>query len=173
MNLNSLTLQQGAAAGGLIVLLQLVAYLMGVEMLLSPWLGAGRFIVVVAAMLMACVAVRKDEGSLSYGRAVWESWVAGALASLLGVLFMIVMVTFDSQLASNLLDATMIQMKASLGGFAKSMGGDMMKQVEDQTKWMLQPTGQLLAWAIGLVMWLMIAAIVGAIGKRPNPQSIR
>ena len=65
MNLNSLTVQQGAAAGGLIVLLQLIAYLMGVEMLLGSWLGAGRFILVVVAMVLACVAIRKEEGSLT------------------------------------------------------------------------------------------------------------
>ena len=173
MKLNFLTLQQGAAAGGVIIVLQLIAYIMGAETLLSPWLGSGRFIVIALAMVLACLAIRKDEGSLTYKRAVFESWVASSLASLMGVLFIIVMVTLDSQLAVNLYDATLAQLEGSMGGFSGMMTDEARTAMEGQTKWLLEPAGQLVAWAFGLIMWLLIAAIVGAIMKRPAPDSIR
>ena len=172
MKLNSLTLQQGAAAGGLIVLLQLVAYLLGVEKLLSPWLGTGRFVLVVVAMAMTCMAIRKEEGSLTFKIAFYESWVAAALASLIGVLFMMALVTFDSELATNLLKATKAQLNESMGGFAANMNEEVRQDIEDQTKWMLQPAGQLVGWALGLLLWAIIAAIVGGVFKRPASNSI-
>ncbi|MDE0979415.1 MAG: DUF4199 domain-containing protein [Flavobacteriales bacterium] len=172
MNLNSLTLQQGAAAGGLIVLLQLIAYLIGVEVLLGTWLGAGRFILVVVAMVLACVAIRKEEGSLTYGRAVGQAWLAGGLASLIGVLFMVIMGVFDGQLIDHLHEATLVNMEKEMGSFAFAMDDDMKQDVEDQIRWVLEPAGQLFMWAIGMLFWLLVAAIVGAIYKRPNPTTI-
>jgi hypothetical protein len=173
MNLNSLTVQQGAAAGGLIVLLQLIAYLMGVEMLLGSWLGAGRFILVVVAMVLACVAIRKEEGSLTYGRAVGQAWLAGGIASLIGVLFMMIMGVFDGQLIDHLHEATLVNIEKEMGSFAFAMDDGAMQEVEGQTRWMLEPTGQLFMWAIGMLFWLLVAAIVGAIFKRPSPHSIQ
>ena len=172
MNLNSLTLQQGAAAGGLLVLLQLIAYLIGVEMLLGSWLGAGRFILVVVAMVLACVAIRKEEGSLTYGRAVGQAWLAGGLASLIGVLFMVIMGVFDGQLIDHLHEAKLVNMEKEMGSFAFAMDDDMKQDVEDQIRWVLEPAGQLFMWAIGMLFWLLVAAIVGAIYKRPNPTTI-
>jgi hypothetical protein len=98
MNLNSLTVQQGAAAGGLIVLLQLIDHLH---------------------------------------------------------------------------EATLVNIEKEMGSFAFAMDDGAMQEVEGQTRWMLEPTGQLFMWAIGMLFWLLVAAIVGAIFKRPSPHSIQ
>jgi magnesium-transporting ATPase (P-type) len=173
MKLNSITLQQGIAAGGLIIVLQLTAYLMGVETFMSSWLSTGRFILIVLAMVLTCLAVRKEEGSLTFKRAVLESWIAGGLASLIGVLFMIVIFTFDDQLGHTLANLMVAEFDNSLGSFAGSFTDEMRTEMEGQMKWVNQPLGQMVGWAVGLIFWLLASVVLGAIFKRPAPDSIR
>ena len=173
MKINSTTLQQGIAAGGLIICLELTAYLIGVETLMSSRLSTDLFILTVLAMILTCLAVRKDEGSLTFKRAVLESWIAGGLASLIGVLFMIALFTFDSQLGENLSNLMISEMENSLGSFASSFTDEMRVEMVEQMRWVNQPLGQLSGWAIGLLFWLLASCVLGAIFKRPAPDSIR
>lgn len=44
------SVQQGAAAGVILVVLKLVAYLLGIEAMTSGWLGFGQLVLVIAGI---------------------------------------------------------------------------------------------------------------------------
>ena len=62
------SLQQGAAAGVILVVLKLVAYLLGIEAMTSGWVGFGQLVLVVAGMFLACTMERKAvAGAFTFG----------------------------------------------------------------------------------------------------------
>ena len=73
------SLQQGAAAGVILVVLKLVSYLLGIEAMTSGWVGFGQLVLVVAGMFMACAMERKAvDGAFTFGEAFMAALVAAA-----------------------------------------------------------------------------------------------
>ena len=71
------SLQQGAAAGVILVVLKLVAYLFGIEAMISGWVGFGQLVLVVACMFMACAMERKAvNGAFTFGEAFVAAFVS-------------------------------------------------------------------------------------------------
>jgi hypothetical protein len=86
---------------------------------------------------------------------------------------MIVIFTFDDQLGHTLANLMVAEFDNSLGSFAGSFTDEMRTEMEGQMKWVNQPLGQMVGWAVGLIFWLLASVVLGAIFKRPAPDSIR
>ena len=83
MKLNQGAVNQGAAAGALVVVMKLIAYLLGVAAYMSTTVAIGSMVFVIAGMCIACVGERKREGGLSFKGAFRIAWIAACVSSLL------------------------------------------------------------------------------------------
>jgi hypothetical protein len=173
MNLNGIMWQQAAAGGGLIILMQLGAYIWGIDMMLSTWVSVSGFLLVVLAMVLGTVAVRaNEEGFISFGRAFYHALASAAVASLMGTGFQMFLTSIvDSDLADKLVDASMDEIEEKMGALASQLPGGL-DEMRNQVIWAMSPSGQMLSWLLGLIFWALVALIVAAILKRENPNSL-
>jgi len=171
MNLPKLALQQGAAAGVIVVVIKGVAYLMGISALMSHWVGFGQLILIVAGMMMACTLTRKEAGGwLTFGEAfVAALLAAGVTTGIVLIMDIVLGSLIDPDLGAKMLRHTMDDLESS-GIGALIPEEEMNKAVEDMA-WAFKPAGQMLSWALGLIWWALIALIVAAITKRKDPQA--
>ena len=151
MNLNGLVWQQAAAGGGLIILLQLGAYIWGIDMMLSTWVSVSGFLLVVLAMVLGTVAVRaNEEGFISFGRAFYHALASAAVASLMGTGFQMFLTSIvDSDLADKLADASMDEIEEKMGALASQLPGGL-DEMRNQVIWAMSPSGQMLSWLLGV-----------------------
>lgn len=168
MKIPKQSIQQGAAAGVILVVLKLVAYLVGIEAMTSGWVSFGQLVLVVAGMFMACALERKAfEGAFSFGQAFLVAWIAAVTTTFLG-LGMDVMLgsVIDPELSSKMMGHTMQELEES--GVFKMVPEDQFEGMLAEIEWAMKPAGQVLSWALGLLFWGVISLIVGAIMKRSD-----
>ena len=104
MNLNQNALNQGAAAGALVVVVKLIAYLIGVEAYMSTSVGLGSMVFVIAGMFIACIATRKVDGHLSFREAYFSAWLAAGVATLVVLAFEVLLFALvDSEMANKVM----------------------------------------------------------------------
>ena len=163
------SLQQGAAAGVILVVLKLVAFLLGIEAMTSGWVGFGQLVLVVAGMFMACTMERKaTDGAFTFGEAFVAALIAAATTTFLGLGMDVVLGSIiDPELSSKMMEFTMQEFEAS--GMFKIVPEDQMEGMLEDVEWAMKPAGQALSWALGLLFWGVISLIVGAIMKRSDP----
>ena len=168
MKIPTQSLQQGAAAGIILVVVKLVAYLIGIEAMTSGWVGFGQLVLVVAGMFMACAMERKAvEGVFTFGQAFLAALVAAAVTTFLGFGMDVVLGTvIDPDLSSKMMDFTMQELEAS-GVFAM-VPEDQVEGMLTDIEWAMKPAGQAISWALGLLFWGVVSLIVGAIMKRSD-----
>jgi hypothetical protein len=173
MNLNQNALNQGAAAGALVVVVKLIAYLIGVEAYMSASVGLGSMVFVIAGMCIACIATRKVDGQLSFREAYFTAWLAAGVATLVVLAFEVLLFALvDAEMANKVMEFTMDSMKNG-----SSVIMDLPESVFEETKasilWWSGAQGKALGWLFGLIFWAVIAAIVGAVFKREVSNVIR
>jgi hypothetical protein len=171
MNLPKLALQQGAAAGVIVVVIKGVAYLMGISALMSQWVGFGQLILVVAGMMLACNLTRKEAGGwLTFGEAFVAALVAAAVTTGIVLVMDIVLGSvIDPELGSKMLRHTMDELESS--GIGALIPEEQMEKTMEDMAWALKPGGQVLSWVLGLLWWSLIALIVAAVTKRKDPKA--
>ncbi len=163
------SVQQGAAAGVILVVLKLVAYLLGIEAMTSGWLGFGQLVLVIAGMFLACTMVRKAvDGAFTFGEAFVTALVAAATTTFLGLGMDVVLGSIiDPELSSKMMEVTMQELDAS--GVFKMVPEDQVEGMLADMEWAMKPAGQALSWVLGLLFWGLISLVVGAIMKRSDP----
>lgn len=169
MNLPKQAVQQGAAAGAIVVILKMVAYVLGIESLMSGWVGLGQFLLVVVGMALACKATRKEEGdSFPFRRAFWVAFAAAAVATLIALAMDIVLGTWiDPELGAKMVRFTMEKFEAS--GLLAIIPEEELEKTMADAAWAMEPAGQVFSWSVGLLFWALVALVVGAITKRDDP----
>ena len=163
------SLQQGAAAGVILVVLKLVAYLLGIEAMTSGWVGFGQLVLVVAGMFMACVMERKAvDGAFTFGEAFMAALLAAATTTFLGLGMDVVLGSIiDPDLSEKMMAFTMQELEAS--GVFSMVPEDQVEGMLADVEWAMKPAGQALSWALGLLFWGVVSLMVGAIMKRADP----
>ena len=163
------SLQQGAAAGVILVVLKLVAYLLGIEAMTSGWVGFGQLLLIVAGMFLACTMERKAVvGAFTFGEAFVAALVAAATTTFLGLGMDVVLGSIiDPDLSSKMMEFTMQEFEAS--GVFQMVPEDQLEGMLADVEWAMKPAGQALSWVLGLLFWGVIALIVAAIMKRSDP----
>lgn len=163
------SLQQGAAAGVILVVLKLVAYLLGIEAMTSGWVGFGQLLLIVAGMFLACTMERKAVvGAFTFGEAFVAALVAAATTTFLGLGMDVVLGSIiDPDLSSKMMEFTMQEFEAS--GVFQMVPEDQLEGMLADVEWAMKPAGQALSWVLGLLFWGVISLIVAAIMKRSDP----
>ncbi len=173
MKLNQGAVNQGAAAGALVVVMKLIAYLLGVAAYMSTTVAIGSMVFVIAGMCIACVGERKREGGLSFKGAFRIAWIAACVSSLLVLVFELILFSLvDPELAGNIAEFTMAKVEADLSGLM-----ELPKELQEETRasvtWWSGAMGKTVGSLFGLLFWGVIAAIVGATLKRDTANTIR
>lgn len=168
MNFTRIALQQGLAAGGLIVIIQLFAYVIGMEVYLNPWVGNSRLIVVFAAMILANLAVKRESNEThTFKVAFYSSMIAATVSSLAAVLFHVMLAEwFDPEFYGKLVDAGMAEMQKS--SVAKDAIRGLEGEIEKSLLWWVKPYGQIILWVMGLFVWSILALIIAAFMKHSS-----
>ena len=173
MKLNS-DIDMHALLGAFMVLvINLVGYIMGAEAMTGAWVGGGGFLVLLAAMIVGCIAVRKDEGgTLSYGRAwchIMLVWLITAVVIALyntllytvldpGIVGPLVEITVDrTEEMMNLLGARLIP---------ESEVEMLLADTRESTRSMFTASGQLLGLLWSGVFWAILALLVALTVRR-------
>ena len=173
MNLNQNALNQGAAAGALVVVMKLIAYLFGVEAYMSNSVGVGTIVLIIAGMIIACIAQRKAEESFSFRMAFSTAWQGAVVATGIVLIFEVILFGLvDAELAEKVLDFTMDKMQSDMGAIMGIPEG-LLEETKSSILWWSGPMGKVLGWLIGLLFWGVVASIVGAVFKRQSTSEIR
>jgi len=170
MKIPVLAIQQGAAAGMIIVVIKLVAYLYGVEALMSGWVGFGQLVLVVAGMFLACSMERNaGDGFLTFGRSFFVALSAATVATLFGVVIDIVLSSIlDPELNAKMIEQIMAEFEDS--GFTQLIPKSELDKMPADLEYWMNPFGKLIGWVFGILFWAIGALIVGAIMQRSNPK---
>ena len=174
MKLNPIVWQHGAASGLFIVIILLVAYIMGIEVMISSWVTWSTNLLVLAAMVLTDITVRKEEGGLTFRSGFMHAWAAGVLATSMGVLFnLILQNVVDPELAGKLLDVTYEKIMQEGGAMLSQLPETTVVEMKEQMRWWMGSAGQLTGWVIGGLFWALPALIVAAILKKVPNDSIQ
>ncbi len=162
------SIQQGAAAGVIVVVLKLVAYLLGIEAMTSGWVSFGQLVLVISGMVLACTMERKAHpNSFPFGHAFLTSLSAAAVATLLGLFMDLILGSvIDPDLSSKMMAYTMEELESS--GIFSVLSKEQVEAMLADAEWAMRPAGQALSWSLGLLFWAVISLIVGAIMKRKD-----
>ena len=169
MKIPKQSLQQGAAAGFILVVVKLVAYLLGIDAMTSGWAGFGQLVLVVAGMFMACSMERKASVEhFAFGKAFIAAFAAAAVATFLALAMDVVLYSvIDPSLSGKIMDYTMEEFERS--GVLSILPEEQVEGMIEDVEFAMKPAGQFLSWSLGLLFWGVVALIVGAIMKQKDP----
>jgi hypothetical protein len=173
MNLNQNALNQGAAAGALVVVVKLIAYIIGIDAYMSTPVSLGALVFVIAGMCIACIATRKMDGHLTFQDAFRTAWLASAVATGVVLVFEVLLFALiDPEMSTKVVDFTVESMQNDLSGFM-AMSDSIIEETRASMLWWSGAGGKSIGWLIGLAFWAVVSAIVGAAFKRNAADAIR
>ncbi len=157
-----------AAAGAALILMgYLLAYMIRFESLLGSWTGPAVLTVVVMVMVMVLLTVRKEEGTLAFGRAFGLSLLAGVLARFGYNVFNILLFhVMRPDLLDVYVDLVLDKSNEVLMAFGGNMPAGMDQMMEQSTRFSISVPGQLLDAGMNSIWVAFVALIVAAILKR-------
>ena len=173
MNLNQNALNQGGAAGALVVVVKLIAYLIGIKAYMSTPVSLGSLVFIIAGMCIACIATRKTAGHLTFQDAFRTAWLASAVATGIVLVFEVLLFALiDPEMTTKVVDFTVEGMQNDLSGFI-AMSDNIIEETRASMLWWSGAGWKSIGWLIGLAFWGIVSAIVGAAFKRNPSDAIR
>lgn len=170
MNFQRIALQQGLAAGGLIAIIQLIAYVIGFEVYMNPWVGNSGFVVVLAGMILANMAVKREMATgVTFRISFYSSLIAAAVASLAPLLFHVIIAEWINPDFYGKLVRQSLDIIEDSPSSRKAIRG-MESEIEEFFLWWFKPMGQLLMWALGLIFWSFVSLLI-AVFMKHSPRS--
>ena len=136
------------------------------ESLLGSWTGPAVLMVVVMVMVMVLLTVRKEEGTLAFGRAFGLSLLVGVLARLGYNLFNILLFQFmRPDLQDVYVDLVMDKSNEVLMAFGGNIPTGMHEVMEPLIRFSISIPGQLVDAGLNSIWVAFVALIVAAILK--------
>ena len=174
MRINQLVWQHGALAALISFIISLVAYIMGVEMLVGWPIGVAQSLLIIITMIVVSRSIREDEdGIINFLRLFGHIMISVVCILFASLLFNLLLFNvIDPELIDSVVDVTLERIE----GMMKSFGveGDLLQETLDETEWEIRkgytPGGALISLIFGSAFWGLIALIIAAIFKR-NPEN--
>jgi len=154
----------------LVVVIQMVAYLLGVQAMVSPWLSLSVSLAFPLGMSLALVALRKDEGGvLSWGRGWMHAWgVAVAMQAAQTAYQLVLFHVLAPDLLESVVQLTLDRLDEGLGAFAEAIpdSAAFRAQMETALRDGFSVQGLLLAGLWGTCFAAAGAAVVALVFRR-------
>lgn len=173
MRINQLVLQHGGIAAFISIILSLVAYLLGVEMLLGWQLSIAQVLLIVVTMVVVSRAVRADEGGfINYGRLLGHIMLA-TVCVVFGSMFFNYMLynVIAPDLADVVLDVSSERVREIM--LSIGLDGELLEESMRDTESRILDSftliGSIKGFLFGSVFWMFPALIVAAIFKNTSP----
>ena len=173
----SFLLGHAAAGAGLVFIGYFSAVLVHFEWMLGAWSTPFVLMVVVSVMVMVLLTVRREEGTLSFGRAFGLSLLSGWIARIGYNLFNLL---YFHWLRPNHVEAYVSLLAAkseeALAVFGMDLSQEAMRDMDldslfrDQALWSLSPLGQATD-AVTSIFWVGLVALIVAAILRRSPEN--
>ncbi len=173
MKINFLSIQHGAAVGGLQAVLSLVMYVVQTDMLFSTWASLSSWILLFAGLYLGIKAVRTDEGGfISYGRALGHGMLVALTMTAVVIGFSIVLYTvIDPGLVDMAVRATHDQMAKVMEMMGQSADdlAELTATLEPEIRKSLTPGGLIQGGLVSVLLYLFPTAIMALVLRRREP----
>lgn len=176
MSINNIVWQHGGMAACISIILSLVAYLIGVEMMTGWQIGAAQGLLILVTMVIISRSIREDEGGfITFGRLVTHTF-AGALCIVIAQqAFNFILYNFINP---DLIEAVVEVSKEAAAEMLKSFNveGDLLDQTmletETAVRESLTLSGILRGIIYSMIFWTIPALIISAVFKRKSPDAL-
>jgi hypothetical protein len=171
MRINQLVLQHGGIAALISIILSLVAYLLGVEMLLGWQLGIAQALLILVTMVVVSRSIREDEGGfIKYGRLLGHIILATTCVIFGSVLFNFLLYNVISpDLVDVVVDVSTERAREMWMRLELEMAEETMREIELGVRDSFTMLGSLKGLVFGSIFWIFPGLIVAAIFKKSSP----
>jgi len=176
MRINQIVWQHGGMAALISIILSLVAYIMGVEMLVGWQLGAAQSLLIIITMVVVSRAIRSDEdGFINFGRLLGHIMISVVCLLLASIIFNLVLFNIiDPDLINIVTEINMERVEDMMVSFG--IDGDILKETlieaEKEVRNGYKVGGAIKGLVYGSAVWGLIALIIAAIYKRSPENTI-
>lgn len=176
MRINQLVWQHGALAALISFIISLLAYIIGVEMLVGWHIGVAQSLLIIITMIVVSRSIREDEGGIiNFSRLFCHIMISVVCILLASLLFNLLLFNvIDPELIHLVVDITLERVE----GMMKSFGveGDLLQETLDETELEIRKgytfMGTVRTLIFGSAFWSLIALIIAAIFKRNSENKI-
>ena len=173
MSINNIVWQHGGIASCISIIISLVGYLLGVEMMVGWQISAAQMALILVTMALMSRAIRTDEGGyISFGRLFSHATIA--------MLCIVVAQQFFNFLLYNFINPDLIDVvvEVKIDAAAKmfeslNISGNLLSQALLDTEIAIRDSFTLAGIFKGIIysmiFWLIPAAIISGVMKRNNP----
>ena len=173
MNFNPVIWPHAALSSALVVAIQLTAYTLGVEAMVSPWTSLALGLTFPIGMSLALVALRRDEGQiLSFRRGFFHAWAVAAAMQAAQTAFQLLLYhVLSPDLVAALVEATLDSIDERLGAFAQAIpdSEEFRQELKEALIEGLSVQGLLVAALWGTLFAAAGAAVVALVFRRRPP----
>ena len=166
MRINQLVWQHGSMAALISVIISLVAYIIGVELLVGWQTGVAQAILIITTMVIVSRAIRTNEGGfISFWRVFAHIMIAILCILFASALFSVLLFqVINPDLLDVVLDISLEKAEDMMKGFG--LEGDLlaetMKETEKEIRNGYTLAGSIKGVIFGSIFWGLIALIVAA-----------
>ena len=123
MNFNPVIWPHAALSSALVIAIQLTAYTLGVDAMVSPWNSLALALTFPLGMSLALVALRREEDHvLSFRRGFFHAWAVAAAMQTAQTAFQLLLYhVLAPDLVAAIVEATLDSMDERLGAFAEAL----------------------------------------------------
>lgn len=165
------SLLYGLIGGVIAVIYSLLLYIIGFETYSSTGLQMIGWVIIIVAMIMGGLKLRKERGGyLSYGESYVSSLLTAAVATLVTTVFIIILFhvidpSLMDKMSEKAIEQTIVWME-KFGAPEAEIEKAIQKLEEDNSF----GVGRLLGnWIWMLIMWAIISLLIALVAKKNNP----
>ena len=165
------TVKYGLLNGSMAILWSLLMYITELNRSTSiQWINILSMAIPIVFMVMVVKEYRSGPGNgwISFGKAFRQAFTVGVIGSVIGSLFYFLYISFIDPAFVDFQKQMQMESMAKRG-----MSDEMIERAMDQSAFFMQPGMQLVfAFIFGIFISAVLALIIAAIFKKPNPEEI-
>ena len=174
VNLKSHVIKYGLILGAIGIIITFLIYIVDITLMTQWWLGLLMLAINIGIIVYAGIDLRKNNGGyLSFKNAFLSTFLIFLVAGIIGTLVNLLMFyVIDPELPGRLTDATVETTASMMQKFGASQEQiDLeIEKVKQREPYSAKST--LMGFGIGIIIYAILALIIGAIIKRKRPDFV-
>ena len=176
MRINHLVWQHGAIAALISIIINLLAYIIGVEMLVGWHIGVAQSLLVIITMIVVSRSIREDEGGIiNFSRLFCHIMISVVCILFASLLFNLLLFNvIDPELINLVVDISLERVEEMMKSFG--VEGDLLLETLDGTELEIRKgytfMGTFRTLIFAAAFWGLIALVIAAFFKRAPKNKI-